>query len=98
HERGCKYDDLKVRDLMIPRERIDLLDVGDVLRAEVGHIVATLKDWGRQHALVGDVDPQTGAMRIRGIFSATQIGRQLGLPIQTFEVAKTFADIQAALS
>lgn len=96
-ERGIKYGDLQVHDMMIKREDIDLIDVSTVLRSEVGHIVATLKDWGRQHALVGHTDPTTGVTRIRGIFSATQIGRQLGIPIQTFEVAKTFAEIEAAL-
>jgi hypothetical protein len=98
HERGGKYDDLRVRDLMASVEQIDLLDMSRVMRAEVGDIVATLKNWGRQHALVGEVDPQTGKTCIRGMFSATQIGRQLGLPVQTFDVARTFADIQSALS
>lgn len=97
-ERGIKYGDLQVRDMMVKREDIDLIDISTVLRSEVGHIVATLKDWGRQHALVGHTDPTTGVTRIRGIFSATQIGRQLGIPIQTFEVAKTFAEIEAALT
>ncbi len=97
-ERGVRYPDLRVRDLMAPLESMDLLDLGRVMHAEVGDIVATLKNWGRQHALVGEKDPATGAMRIRGVFSATQIGRQLGLQVQTFDVARTFADIQAALS
>jgi len=98
HERGVRYPDLRVRDLMAPLETMDLLDLGRVMHAEVGDIVATLKNWGRQHALVGERDPATGAMRIRGVFSATQIGRQLGLQVQTFDVARTFAEIQAALS
>jgi predicted transcriptional regulator len=96
-ERGIKYGDLQVRDLMIRREDIDIFDVAAVLRSEVGHIIATLKALGRQHALVGHTDPATNVTRIRGIFSATQIGRQLGVPVQTFEVAKTFAEIEAAL-
>ena len=98
HERGVRYPDLRVRDLMAPLETMDLLDLGRVMHAEVGDIVATLKNWGRQHALVGERDPGTGTMRIRGVFSATQIGRQLGLQVQTFDVARTFAEIQAALS
>lgn len=98
HERGVRYDDLRVRDLMAPLESMDLLELGRVMHAEVGDIVATLKNWGRQHALVGQKDPATGAMRIRGVFSATQIGRQLGLQVQTFDVARTFADIQSVLS
>lgn len=97
-ERGGRYDDLRVRDLMAPLEAMDLLELGRVMHAEVGDVVSTLKNWGRQHALVGEKDPTTGATRIRGVFSATQIGRQLGLQVQTFDVAHTFADIQAALS
>jgi CBS domain-containing protein len=98
HARGGRYDDLRVRDLMAPVERIDLLDLARVMHAEVGDIIATLKSWGRQHALVGETDPTTGTTNIRGVFSATQIGRQLGLPVQTFDVARTFAEIQTALS
>ncbi|WP_018233546.1 CBS domain-containing protein [Thioalkalivibrio thiocyanodenitrificans] len=98
HEQGGRFEDLQVRDVMTPRDAIDLIEIRDVMRAEVRDIVATLKDQGRQHALVADTDPITAQIRICGIFSATQIGRQLGLPVQTFEVAKTFAEIQAALA
>ncbi len=97
-EHGGKHGDLMVRDLMIPAAQIDVLDFDDVLHAEVGHIVATLKSFGRQHALVVDTDPLTGDEMIRGIFSATQIGRQLGMALQPFEVARTFAEIEAALA
>ena len=97
HDRGVKYGDLRVADLMIPRREIDVLDLSDVLHAEVGHIVATLKASGRQHALVVDHDASSGTVRIRGVFSATQIGRQLGIAVQPFEVARTFAEIERAL-
>lgn len=97
HEQGGHFEDLQVRDVMTPRDAIDLIDIRDVMRAEVRDIVATLKDQGRQHALVAETDPVTRQIRICGIFSATQIGRQLGLPVQTFEVARTFAEIQATL-
>ena len=97
-ERGVRYDDLRVRDLMAPLATMDLLDLNRVMHAEVGDIVATLKNWGRQHALVGEKDPATGQTLIRGVFSATQIGRQLGLEVQTFDVARTFAEIQTVLS
>jgi CBS domain containing-hemolysin-like protein len=97
NERGGKFGDLRVADLMIPRAEIDILDLADVLHAEVGHVVATLKASGRQHALVAERDPTTNTTRIRGVFSATQIGRQLGIAVQPFEVAKTFAEIERAL-
>jgi hypothetical protein len=98
HDRGGKHSDLSVGDLMIRTEDIDVLDIKDVLHAEVGHIVASLKKWGRQHALVAEHDAAGGLTRIRGIFSATQIGRQLGVAVQPFDVAVTFADIERALA
>jgi CBS domain-containing protein len=54
HEQGGRFEDLQVRDVMTPRDAIDLIDIRDVMRAEVRDIVATLKDQGRQHALVAE--------------------------------------------
>ena len=96
-ERGGRHGELTVGDLMVPRSAIDVLDIATVLRAEVGHIIATLKEAGRQHALVLERDRLTGEHLVRGIFSATQIARQLGVPGVTFEVAHTFAEIEAEL-
>jgi CBS-domain-containing membrane protein len=97
-ERGGRHGELTVADLMVPRSAIDVLDITTVQHAEVGHIIATLKELGRQHALVVDRDPLTGHQILRGIYSATQIGRQLGVPVLTFEVARTFAEIEAELA
>jgi len=97
-ERGGKFADLLVADLMCPRERIDLIEGRDVLAAKVGDVVATLKALHRQHAMVGERDPISGKVRIRGVFSATQIGRQLGMAIQTFDVASTFSEIEGLLA
>lgn len=97
-KRGCKFADLKVADLMVPRHEIDVFEIATVERAEVGHVIATQKELGRQHTLVVDRDPISGEEVVRGIFSATQIGRLLGINIQPFEVARTFAEIEAALT
>lgn len=97
-EHGGKFNDLLVRDLMCPREKIELIDAADVLRATVGDIVETLKQTKRQHAIVGERDSVGGQVRIRGIFSATQIGRQLGAAIQTFDVSATFTEIEGFLA
>jgi len=96
-ERGIKRSEIRVRDIMTRRERLEVLLYADLAQAEVGHIVATLKRTGRQHALVIDSSGDGGVQTIRGIFSASQIARQLGVSIQTTEVAQTFAEIEAAL-
>jgi CBS domain-containing protein len=97
-ERGIKRQEIRVRDIMIPCERLEVLHYADVVHAEVGHIVATLKRAGRQHALVADMGADGETETVRGIFSASQIARQLGVLIQTTEVAHTFAEIGAALT
>jgi hypothetical protein len=38
-----------------------------------------------------------GAQKLCGLFSVTQIARQLGVQIQSFELAGTFAEIEAIL-
>lgn len=95
-ERMARHEELTVRDIMVATEELDAVTMADVLRAEVGHVVAMLKACGRQHALV--VEDEGGeAPVIRGIFSASQIARQMGIPLQTTEVARTFAEIEAAI-
>ncbi len=95
-QRGVARGEIQVRDIMTPRSALQVLDVRDVSAATVGHIVATLKAAGRQHTLVVDRDIRN-RQRVRGIFSATQIARQLGITITTEAVARTFADIEAML-
>lgn len=96
-ERGIKRQEIRVRDIMTPREKLEVLLYADLVHAEVGHVVATLKHAGRQHALVIDNSGEGELQAVRGIYSASQIARQLGVAIQTTEVAQTFAEIGAVL-
>ena len=95
-ERGITRGDLLVRDVMTPQEQLDVLNFGDVRGAKVGHVVATLQKAGRQHAIVVEFDDK-GRQKVRGVFSATQIARQLGVAIPTSQVARTFSEIEAML-
>ena len=96
--RSVKPGELLVSDLMVPTGQIDIVYFREVVYARVIDILDAMKAQGRQHILVEDEDPVTGESRVRGIFSATQIGRLLGVPVQSFEVASTFAEIEAALA
>ena len=95
-ERAIKRQEVRVGDIMTPRECLEVLNYADLVHAEVGHIVATLQHAGRQHALVADLEGAGKAQAVRGIFSISQIARQLGVTIQTTAVAQTFAEIGAA--
>lgn len=94
---GAKRDELLVRDIMTLKGKLEVLMMEDVLAAKVGDIIATLRDCGRQHAMVVDTDPGTGKLAVRGIFSLSQIGKQLGLNIDSSQKATTFAELEEAL-
>ena len=96
-ERGVFHEEVIVRDIMTPRDRLKVLDMEDVRVAEVGHVVATLKWSGRQHALVAEEDA-SGRQMVRGIFSVSQIALQLGVTISSAQIASTFAEIEAAIA
>jgi CBS domain-containing protein len=97
-ERGVPHSEVTVADIMTPADRVEVMPLADIESAKVGHIVATLKRAGRQHALAVDFDPDSGRPMVRGIFSISQIARQLGVQLQTSEVARSFAEIELALS
>jgi CBS domain-containing protein len=92
--RGLRRDELSVADVMTPAAQAEVIALADVERSRVGHVLETLRRAGRQHALVVD-----GENMVRGIFSISQIARQLGLALPSGgEVARTFSEIEAALS
>jgi CBS domain-containing protein len=92
-ERGLRRDELTVADIMVPAAQVEVVSLQDAAAARVGHVLETLRRAGRQHALVVD-----GERMVRGIFSLSQIARQLGLAVTTGgEVARTFSEIEAAI-
>jgi CBS-domain-containing membrane protein len=94
---GIRHSDVMVKDIMTPRERLEVLCMDDVQKACVGDIAATLRSHGRQHALVVDRTPDRSQM-LRGMFSISQIGKVLGASLETVAVARTFAEIGAELA
>jgi signal-transduction protein with cAMP-binding, CBS, and nucleotidyltransferase domain len=93
-ERGIAHSEIRVSDIMTPASMLEAIDVQDIASMRVGHVVATMRAVRRQHLMVSE----EGGRRIRGLFSATRIARQLGVELNTTEVARTFADIEAALA
>jgi len=94
---GGTHDDIMVRDVMTTQHELEVMKIEDVNRAKVGNIVASLKKSNRQHALVVSED-ESGKQAVCGLFSVTQIARQLGAQVQSFELARTFAEIEAVIA
>ena len=107
NDRGLKRDELTAGDIMTPASQVEVVSLEDVEGARVGHVLETLRRAGRQHALVVDfdaiapkslIDAPIRRTMVRGILSLSQLGRQLGVTLQTAgEVARTFSEIEAAL-
>jgi CBS domain-containing protein len=92
--RGLSRGELTVADLMTPAAQVEVVALADVQGARVGHVLETLRRAGRQHALVVDSEN-----KVRGVFSISQIARQLGVSLPSGgEVARTFSEIEAALA
>lgn len=96
--RGLPFSAIRVADVMTPAEDVEVLRLDDVLHARVGDIVETLKHSGRHHALAVEEESFSGKAMVRGVFSASQIARQLGVALQKHELSHTFAEIERAVA
>jgi CBS-domain-containing membrane protein len=97
HERGLRYDEVCVADVMTELAMLDAIDYNRVKTAAVGNAIATLKGLGRNHLLVVESATQNTPRRVRGVISRSQIERQLGKAIEITPIASSFAEIERAL-
>lgn len=97
HERGVRYDELCVADVMTELSRLHAIDYGRVKSASVGDTIATLKRHGRDHLLVVEAAHEAVPRRVRGVISRSQIERQLGRALEMTPIASSFSEIERAL-
>jgi hypothetical protein len=98
HERNVPFDELTVADLMTALPQLDTIGFDQLRSARVGNIIATLKRVGRHHLLVVEPGAAGGPARVRGVFSRSQIERQLGTAIDIAQIARSFSEIERALA
>ena len=77
NELGIPASEMCILDIMTGIDNIDVIEYNHVNQAKVGDIVETLTQLNRQHILV--LDNEMEKHSIRGIFSSTQISRQLDM-------------------
>jgi hypothetical protein len=88
---------LRVADVMAPVANWRVLDFSKVERARVGDILATFEREGLRHLLVIErID--AGRPMVRGLFSATEFERILGIRITQGPKPSSFAEVESALA
>lgn len=97
HERGVRYDELCVGDVMTELTLLDAIGHDRMKSATVGDAIATLKQHGRDHLLVVESVTGQATRRVRGVISRSQIERQLGRAIEMTPIASSFSEIERAL-
>ena len=98
HDRHMRYDELCVADVMTSLSMLDAVDFAQMKSGTVGNLIATLKQFGRNHLLVVEGAGEPARQRVRGVISRAQIERQLGMPIDVTEVATSFAELGQMLA
>lgn len=111
-ESRISRSEIRVTDIMTPQAEIEALHMLSVRNAQVGHIVATLRALERRHLLVvqsanGNGEPSddeavpsiaSGTQVVRGLFSSSQIGRQLRVDVdEIMTPAHSLAEMQRGL-
>lgn len=100
--RGVAPTEVVVHDVMAAVSQWVTLDVGELARAQVGHVMASFAACGRRYLVVTEKridDAQLGRSHrvIRGVFSANRVERALGRPIEPQLRSTTFAELAANL-
>lgn len=78
---GERAEDLLVQDIMTLRGRIEVIHLQEVVEANIGQILSSLRESGRRHALVLQRGDDGHPDEICGIFSLTRLCALIGLSI-----------------
>lgn len=97
-ETRISRSEITVKMIMTPQSAATVLNLVSVRNAQVGHIIETFRQLERQHMLVVDVDAKLKQQRIRGLFSTSQIRKQLDVELlEDVAPAHSLAEIQHEL-
>jgi hypothetical protein len=101
--RGVPPRDLTALDVMTAVGHWSTIDAAHLARAQVGHVVETLRATGQRYLvvverIVDDAQLNRAHWVIRGLFSANRVERALGRPIAEELRSKSFAELAATLT
>ncbi|GAA0406709.1 hypothetical protein GCM10009133_14160 [Cocleimonas flava] len=96
NQNGCSRDDIKASDLMTPISRLEAIPIKEVLSSHVSDIVSAFEQCRRNHMLVMESNKEGKV--IRGIFSITQVSKQLDTYIPSSIEDTNFEELNEALA
>ncbi|MCX7120945.1 MAG: hypothetical protein NTZ67_04120 [Gammaproteobacteria bacterium] len=80
-ENRIRRDQVLVKMIMVPYSHVTALDFSLLESARVGHIVKTLSENKQQYVLAVSPSTADAVQMIRGIFTASQISKQLHVDV-----------------
>jgi hypothetical protein len=89
--KNTKREDIPMAEFMILKKDLKALDYDEISKATIADVILVLKELGRQHCLVVDED----TLRVRGVFSASDISRKLHFPIDIQDPTSIYRVISA---
>lgn len=93
-----RHDEIQVYQIMTPREELNFFDIEDIKHATVQNVIQQLNEAGRQHSIVIEKNEDQKSYCARGIFSITQIGRQLGMDVSPDGHVQSFSEFEKLIA
>ena len=91
-------EQIQVGQVMTPLRDLNPFIFSDIEHSTVKEVISILREAGRQHAIVIEGTGSDNEYFIRGLFSVTQIGRQLGMDISSDDHVQSFAEFEKLMA
>ncbi|NCX94768.1 MAG: hypothetical protein EBX40_08845, partial [Gammaproteobacteria bacterium] len=88
--------DVTVSMVMTPAHHLETIDYKELSNARVGHIARLIREHNLQHVLVVQYD-NPDQPKVRGVFSASRIARQLGDELTASRYLNTVSEMNRKL-
>ena len=86
-ERRLPRNEILVSMLMTRQDDVAAINYEDLRHAKVGHLIETLHDIKQHYTIVVTLDEKTQQQTDRGLFSSSQLSKQLGIDV-TFDLSE----------
>jgi len=94
-ERRIPRSEIEVEMVMLSFKNIIAVNIEDITHLKVGHVIQTLRETKQHDLLVVKIDPHTGTQKLRGLFSASIMSRQLDRDVtRILSEAESIAELQ----